>query len=173
VAEAEVFEGAPGFREYAEAQMVQQAKLFEAKLEQHSALYRWILAARLSINGGVAIAVLSAAGIDGRASLISLALFSVGVVSAIIAAEFDQKALEKSFHVDADALGFWSKAAATGNFDATRLSEISQKAVVAAARNLPGKVAGWISLGTFICGVTVIGLSLALCPGICLICGAS
>lgn len=170
--EPEIYEGSEGFREWAEAQVAQQHQLFGSMLEQHSALYRWILAARLSINGAAAIAILNSEHIDTKVAVIALTLFAVGVVLAIVAAELDQWALQGGFQFNADAVGFWSKAAVTGKFNSTRLKEIRKTAGVNAVKSRPGKIAGWASLVAFVLGVTIIGISLAVCPHFCLICAS-
>ncbi|MGD9472844.1 MAG: hypothetical protein AB7G24_06985 [Novosphingobium sp.] len=157
----EIYEGAEGFREWAQAQISQQHQMFGSMLEQHSALYRWILAARLSVNGGAAIAVLNTANIDPAVALIALSLFVIGILLAIVAAELDQKALQASFRFNADAVGFWSKAAVTGKFDATRLAEIGKQAGFDAAKSKPGKIVGLASILVFVAGVAVIGISMA------------
>ena len=168
--EREVYQGAEGFREWAEAQVSQQNQMFGSLLDQHSALYRWILAARLSVNGAAALATLSSKEIDLRTALIASFLFIGGVVLAIIAAELDQNGVQSAFRGNVDALGFWSKAAATGKFDATRLKEIGEAAGVDAAAAKPGKIVGNASLVFFILGAIVAVIGLASCPGNCLVC---
>jgi hypothetical protein len=166
----EIHEGAEGFKEWAETQVTQQQKLYESMLDQHSALYRWILAARLSVNGGAAIAILNADQIDPKSALISLMLFVVGVLSAILAAEFDQKSLQAGFGPNALITGFWSKARVTGQFNATRLAEFGQASAAAAKECVAGKRAGWLSIIAFVLGVAVSGASLQVCPGVNLLC---
>lgn len=154
-----LYEGSEGFREWAQAQVSQQHQLFGSMLEQHAALYRWILAARLSINGGATVAILNADRIPVGFSAIALLIFVAGMVTAIIAAELDQKALQASFRFNTDAVAFWSKAAATGKFNAVRLAEIGKQAGVDAAHGKKGKIAGWASVACFIGGAGVIGIS--------------
>ena len=162
----ETIVGGDGFKEFVDLQIQQVSQLHQSILEQHHALYRWILAARLTINGGGAVALLGQNAVEGISLVVALSCFFVGIIAAVVGAELDQGALEKGIGPNLQMLGFWIKAKATGQFAGDRMSQLINDAGNLKKFSRPGKIVGNVSLVSFVAGAIIAGCQLLhrICP---------
>lgn len=153
--------GVEGFTEFAELQIQQISQLNQSFMEQNAALYRWILAARLTINGGAVVALLGQDTIKGDTLIVSILCFFLGILAAILGAELDQFALEKSMKPNITMIAFWVKAKATGKFSSARMDELIAETGNIRRFSLPGKLVGNSSLVFFVLGAIFVGCKFA------------
>lgn len=150
--------------DWAGIQITQAVSLQNSILEEHSALYRWLLGARLAANGGAAIAVAGLDALSLLAKLIAISIFSLGVILSILSAEFDQIALQKGLLPNLRMQAFWVKFKGTGVYDVAAMDEIIAQSRLVARSNLRGRISGWLSLLLFACGIAVAGVSEVCAP---------
>ena len=151
--------------DWAGIQITQAVSLQNSILEEHSALYRWSLGARLAANGGAAVAVAGLDALSLAAKVIAISMFSFGVILAILSAEFDQTALQKGLLPNLRMQAFWVKFKGTGVYDEASMEEIIDQSRLVAKSNRGGRIAGWLSLLLFASGIAIAGVA-AVCPPI-------
>lgn len=145
--------------DWAEIQITQTVALQNSLLEQHSSLYRWLLGARLAANGGAAVAVTGLTDLGLTAKLLSVSMFSAGVILSIITAELDQAAIQKGLAPNLRMLGFWVKFKNSGVYDEEAINKIITDSESVAKSNRGGKIVGWLSLAMFALGIAGASLS--------------
>lgn len=130
-------------------------------LDENSAAFRWLLASLLAVNGGSALAVLTAEKISGKAMILGGGAFSSGVFFALLLAFFTMKSAERMVAPLGAFGGFWLAAIESGEID---LDELARKKLEMQKQLKPTKRAsnfcGWASATCFVAGVVMIGLNL-------------
>ncbi|GGB88112.1 hypothetical protein GCM10011494_03020 [Novosphingobium endophyticum] len=148
-------------RRVAEVEFSNSLALQARLLDENGATFRWLLASLLAVNGGSAVAILTAEKISGKAMILGGGAFSIGVFFALLLAFFTMKSTERMVAPLGTLSGFWLAAIESGDIDLKALA----KAKLKMQKQLkPTKCAsnfcGWASAMFFIAGVVAIGFNL-------------
>ena len=136
------------------------ASAIEAKkhaFAEYAQSLRWLLASLLTINGGGALAMLSAVSLESFGRKTAGALFLIGMLSALLFGHLTMKSILKTVSPIGKAIEFWQKASHTGEVDASIASDVDELLKGAERPVFWAGFFGWVSAISFSIGAIAIG----------------
>ena len=141
----------------AEYELVSLAEARRAILEEHSAMFRWLIASLLAINGGATIAIVGSDSFSIATIFYSCLCFVIGIFAALLSAFLGQRANRAMLEPLGKLSGYFIAVAQEGAEIEDAKVPILAEVSAAMKKAMPGRACGWLSAIAFGFGVCVAG----------------
>ncbi len=154
-------------RRAAEMEIAATSEGRRALIDEHSAAFRWLVASLLAVNGGAAIATLSADGVPALAKLVACSSYYVGVVFALLTAWHSQRTVRAMLQPMGKMTGYWIGVAQSGVHYEIAKQEIDREIAAAMKKSFWTQLFGWCSAASFTIGAFSTGAMYLFPQSIC------
>lgn len=132
--------------------------------DEHTHVFRWLMASLLAINGAACLAVVGQAAMPLDYRLWACGAFVTGILSALLVAVLGQRSIQNSLLPLQKYIGYWMTVADDGERDESVETALNNELKISANIGFASRFVGWISACAFLCGVLVAGFGMTQKP---------